>query len=184
MSARDAPAVTLPTVIRGAALGAVAYLAGYLLAFVTAVGELQRLVRGYVPLAEAGARFAPEWKLAGWAFYDAQFVGTRFPGQSVNVVSFAGVEFLYLVPPVLLLLAGGAVAWLSGSEESRDGLRAGATVAAGYVTLVVVLAVLVRHVNVQPSFLRALVVAGIVYPVAFGGVGALAAVLRADGGES
>ena len=60
-------------------------------------------------------------------------------------------------------------------------MRAGATVAVGYLPLVVVLAVLVRHVNVQPSFLRALVVAGIVYPVAFGAAGGvLAAVLRAD----
>jgi len=170
------------TAVRGAAIGVVAFLAGYLVAFLTAASVVRRVARAFRPLAEAGGRFVPGWKAAGWAFLDGHFVGTTYPGGTVDMVAMGSVEFLYLVPPLLLLLAGGVLAWAAGSTTPRDGLNRGMAVAVGYLPMAVIFAVLLRHANVQPSLLRALVVAGLVYPVAFGGIGgALAGVVAEEG---
>lgn len=173
----DRVGVTLPMVVRGGAAGAVAYFLGYAFAYLTAADAVGRAVRAFQPLSDAGARFAPAWKVAGWAFSDAHFVGTQFAGRTVNTVAFGSVEYLYLVPPILLLLAGGLAAALAHSETPRAGLVAGVCVTAGYLPLAVILALLLQHANVRPSLLRALVVAGVVYPVAFGGIGGALAVI-------
>lgn len=173
--------VSAPTLVRGAVAGVAAYLVGYAFAYLSAAADVQRIARAYQPLADAGGRFVPAWKAAGWAFTDAHFVGTVYPGGAVEMVGFAGVEYLYLVPPLLLLAAGGVVAFVSRVSDRRDGLVAGATVTAGYLPFAVAFALLARYANVHSSLLRALVVAGVVYPVAFGGLGGLAAaVLRED----
>ncbi|MFB6218231.1 MAG: transporter [Halobacteriaceae archaeon] len=179
MSADDTGAGFAATaVVRGGAAGAVAYLGGYISVY-PAAGDVRRLARAFEPLAAAGGRGAPAWKVTGWAFYDAHFVGTRFAGRAVDLVSFAGLDPLYLVPPLSLALAGGVAAYTAGARRRRTGELAGMAVAAGYLPLVVGLAVLVRSAGVGPALLRAVVVAGVVYPVAFGGTGGvLAAGLR------
>lgn len=169
--------------VYGAVAGTVTYLLGYLIVFTTASSAVERIARGYGPLEGAGAPFAPAWKAAGWAFYDAHLVGTRLPGVSghVDLVSLAGVQFLYLVPPLLLVLAGGVVAMLVGVDGPRSGVRAGLTIAVGYLLFAVIGALLVSFVGIQPDLLRASVIAGVVYPIAFGAIGGwLVGVVRAD----
>lgn len=168
--------------VYGAVAGTVVYVLGYLLAYATATSAIERVARGYGPLESAGAAFAPAWKAVGWAFYDAHLVGTRLPGVSghLDLVSLAGVQFLYLVPPLLLVLAGGVVAMLVGVNGPRSGVRAGLTIAVGYLLFSVIGALLVSFVGIQPDLLRAAVVAGVVYPVAFGAFGGwLVGVVRA-----
>lgn len=75
----------------------------------------------------------------------------------------------------------GVVAWYAGSATPRGGLIQGMTVVLGCLPMPVIFVMLLQHANVQPSLLRALVVAGLVYRVAFGGVGgALAAILAEE----
>ncbi|MDS0474497.1 hypothetical protein [Natrinema sp. 1APR25-10V2] len=169
------------TAVRGGAAGVGSFLLGYLFTFLSAADTGVRVAGAFQPLASAGGRFAPAWKVAGWLFLDGHAVGTRFDGRTVDAVSLAGVEFLYLVPPLLLVAAGALVAVTSASTTRRQGLVDGATVTVGYLLFVVVFAILTQHGNVRPTLLRALVVAGVAYPVAFGGLGGiLAVVARTD----
>lgn len=171
---------TAATVVWGTATGAVAFVAGYLLTYATAVDTATALLNGFLPYRDAGANLAPAWKVAGWLFYDAQFVGTRIGGRTTVLVSQANVEYLFLVPPALLLLAGGAVAIASGADGPRPGFLAGTTVTAGYALLAVLGLLVVSWAGIGPIALRALVLAGLVYPVAFGAAGGtLVGVVRA-----
>lgn len=167
--------LTAPMAVRGSVAGAVAFVLGYLLAYLTAADVAQVAARGFEPLANAGGRFVPAWKAAGWAFLDAHFVGTTFPGGAVNQVSMASVDFLYLIPIGLLLVAGGGLAYRDASGDPRRGTIVGMTVVFGYLPLAVLFSVLTQHANVRPSLLRALVVAGLLYPVAFGAIGGVLA---------
>lgn len=183
MASQSDARVTPGTAVLGATAGVVAFALGLLVSFFAGAPTAGRVLRSFVPLRDAGAHLAPAWKVGAWLFYDAHFVGTRVgdAGMVADLVSMAGVEFLYLVPPVLLLLAGGGVALLVGAADPRRGLVAGTTVAVGYLLAVVVLLPLVGFAGIGPVALRAAVVAGIVYPVAFGGAGgALVGVVRAD----
>jgi hypothetical protein len=174
---------TAATVVRGTAAGAVAFVVGYLLAYATGVGAANALLNGFLPYRDAGAHLAPAWKVAGWLFYDAHFAGTLIGGQTTVLVSQASVEYLFLVPPALLLLAGGAVAIASGAEGPRAGFVAGLTVTVGYALLAVLGLLVVQWAGIGPLALRALVIAGVVYPVAFGAAGgALVGVVRAGSG--
>lgn len=171
------------TVVYGAIVGISVYIVGYLLTYATAASAVNRAAQGNARLADAGAAFAPAWKAVGWVFYDAHLVGTRLPNASghVNLVGLSGVQFLYLVPPLLLLAAGGTVAYLTGVDHPKAGVQAGLTIAIGYLLFAIIGAILVSFVGIQPDLLRAAVVAGIVYPVAFGAIGGgLVGVLRAD----
>ncbi len=109
------------TAVRGGAAGTGAFLLGYLFTFLSAADTGVRVAGAFQPLASAGGRFAPAWKVAGWLFLDGHVVGTRFDGRTVDVVSLAGVEFLYLVPPLLLVTAGALVAVISASTTRQQG---------------------------------------------------------------
>lgn len=172
------------TAVRGSAVGLLTFLLGYLLAYVTGATAVTRALRGFAPGgASPGWQFAPEWKVVGWLFYDAHAAGTHVPGVTglVDLVTLAGVQYLYVVPPLLLVLAGGLLARLDRVDGPRAGLGVGMTVGVGYLLAVVFGLLLVGFVGIGPDPLRALVLAGVVYPVAFGAVGGvLAGVLATD----
>jgi len=182
MSTQSRPLVRPATVVVGAVTGTAAYLLGYLLVALAAGGALDGPLRGFGPLADAGARFAPTWKTAGWLFYDAHFVGTRVPGFGpVDLVALAGQQYAYLVPPLALLAAGAAVAAYADVATPWAGVVVGTSVVAGYGLLALLGALVLPSVGVGPSLLRSVVLVGVVYPVAFGAAGgALAGVVRAD----
>ncbi|MGM0718125.1 MAG: transporter [Halobacteriota archaeon] len=170
-------------VVYGVIVGITGYVVGYLLTYATAASAVKRAVRGTVPLNDAGAAFAPAWKAVGWVFYDAHLVGTRVPNTSghIDLVGHSEVQFLYLVPPLLLVVAGGSVAYFTRVKDPKAGVQAGLMIAIGYLPFAIIGAILVSFVGIQPDLLRAAVVAGIVYPVAFGAIGGgLVGVLRAD----
>jgi hypothetical protein len=189
----DVPRSRAARLGRGAATGALAYLTGYLLTWVFAGSAASRLTVGG-PFGGS----VPDWRAVLWLFYDSHFVGTRTPdvfgpdgglwvdGELVDTVALVGAEYLYALPVALLFLAGVAAAALDGASGSRAGLRAGVTVASGYLLLVVVGLLLGTQRGVAPSPLRAVLVAGVLYPVALGGLGGLVAglVSRAPAAES
>ena len=88
-----------------------------------------------------------------------------------------------MVPPLVRLVSGAAIAWWASADGAGAGAVAGGSIVLGYLVLAVAGAFLVRY-TFQESFVgpvtaHAILLAGIVYPVVFGAIGgALAGELR------
>lgn len=164
----------------GALAGGGTYVLGYLLTYLLAGEEVrQSALTGLLDL------FAGEpttWKVVGWLFYNAHMVETVVPGfpgsRTIDLIAEGGgsATLLYLVPPILLLAAGLLVVrQADGDRDATDGAFAGTTVVLGYLPLAVVgafvFAVEVADATMQPEVGMALILAGLVYPVAFGALG-------------
>jgi hypothetical protein len=170
------------TALTGAGAGAVAYLLGYLVTYVTQRGVVADRLRAFNAVADLfGGDPIPVWKAVGWLFYNAHLVETTVPGiggaRTVNFIADAeagSLPVLYLLPPVLLLGAGAAVALL-GDGTPRASALAGALVVLGYLPLALLGAVVVGHPaggeRIGPDLVTAGALAGAVYPAVFGAVG-------------
>lgn len=162
----------------GALTGVGAFFAGYVLTWILAGTKAAQLsVEG--PFGTG----IPEWKSRLWVYFDSHFVGTQLPAVSgpgddisvgggvVDTVGLLGIEYLYVVPILVLLLGGGILAWRFGSREPYDGMRAGMLVLVGYLPVAVLAMMAGQEAGVGPSPLRSVVIAGLVYPLFFGAVG-------------
>jgi len=167
----------------GAGAGVVAYLLGYLVTYVTQSGSVEERLQGYNFIVELlGGEGITVWQAVGWLFYNAHLVSTRFEGgfggpRSENFIGGDGgaTVLLYLVPVVLLLVAGALLARYDGVEEPADGAIAGAAVAAGYFPLALVGRFLFSYDgSVAPDIVTAILLAGLVYPLVLGAVGGVA----------
>jgi len=134
-----------------------------------------------------GGQTVPTWKAVGWLFYNAHVVATRVPtvGGGERVVNFidaaddGSLVLLYALVPVLLVLAGAAVARYGKADRPGTAAAAGASVVVGYFPLAVVGEFAFAHtfaegVRVAPDPVTAVALAGIVYPAFFGAVGGAA----------
>ena len=177
--------------IGGAVAGAAAYLLGFLSVYVTQSGRIEEGLSGLNFLAELfGNDPISTWQVSGWMFYNAHFVETVFPAlfggtQSRNLLMEAeGAGFLFLVPPVLLLVGGLVAGRVAGADTPLDGARSGALVAAGYLPLALVGTFLFRYAvgdgSVIPDVVTAVLLAGAVYPAAFGALGGAGSSLLSD----
>jgi len=176
---------------RGALLGAVAYVLGYLLTFlvVSASGG-----------GSTGDSPVPGWTVVGWYFYNGHFVNLDVSGELAGLAASdlsslvaasdsATVQLVYLAPVVALLVAAVLLyRQLGPLPEPRDAALAGALVVVGYLPLAVVgalataytgsisvLGFQVGSVTVQPQLLPAVVLAGLAYPLVVGALGGLGA---------
>ncbi len=192
MAATDRLPLNAQVLGRGALMGAVAYVLGYLLTFlVVSVSEAS---------GSTGDSPVPGWKVVGWYFYNGHFVNLdisgQFPGVAASDLSSlvaasdsATVQLVYLVPVVALLIAAVLLYRQVGPlEEARDAAVAGALVVVGYLPLTLIGAVLTAYtgaieifgfeigsVTIQPQLLPAVLLAGLVYPLALGALGGLGA---------
>lgn len=178
--------------VSGAVAGAAAYILGYLVTYLWQSGSVEERLRGFNFITDLfGGDPIPVWQGVGWLFYNAHFVRTRIEGglggpSSQNFI--AGAEdgtltLLYLVPVVLLLVAGLAVAKLHNAEEPADGAVAGAAVVLGYLPLAIIGAVVFTYDgSIKPDLVTAILLAGAVYPLAVGAIGGVIGSLL-DGGE-
>lgn len=168
----------------GVATGGAAYLLGYLITYVTQSDRIEEGLSGINFFADLfGGDPVSVWRGAGWVFYNAHFVDLSVPSligaaQSVNLVSQAEgglLGVLFVVPPVLLAIAGAVAGRTAEAATPADGARSGSLVAAGYLPLAVIGAFLFRYPvgdgSVAPDLVTAVLLAGVVYPVAFGAVG-------------
>ena len=185
MASRSGRTYDTATVVRGAAGGAVAFLLGYGLTYAWTAPAVEDALRGVNAVADLlGGAAAPTWKAVGWLFYNAHVVSTRVPavGGGDRLVNFIGQAgdgsyvLLYALAPVLLALAGAAVARYDNADRTGTAAAAGAAVVVGYLPLAVVVALLVGHgfggdVRVAPDLVTAVAVAGVVYPAFFGALG-------------
>jgi hypothetical protein len=180
-------------IVGGAAAGAAAYLLGYLFTYVTQAGAIEDQLAGFNLFADLfGGDPIPTWQAVGWVFYNGHFVDTRVPSlvggsQLTNLISQAdggSLSLLYVVPPVLLVVAGLVAGRVAGATEPVDGAKAGAFVLVGYLPLAVLGAFLFRYSvgdgAVAPDLVTAVLLAGAVYPALFGAVGGAAATLLSD----
>ncbi len=177
----------------GAAGGVGAYLLGYLLVYVTQRGSVEEQLAGFNFIADLfGSDPIPSWQAVGWVFYNAHFVATEIPGfggtRSENFIAAGDdgtLTALYLVPIVLLLVAGLVAGRVAGADDPTDGAQAGALVVVGYLPLAIVGAVVfgysVGDGTVAPDLVTAVLLAGAVYPAALGAVGGVASTFL--GGE-
>lgn len=108
------------------------------------------------------------------------FFGSHVGVTDGVVLGVAGVGAVpalvyYLVPPLLLVVCGRRCVTVTTTDGDREVFLRGASVALGYGTVVVLaLAVLFGAVEfgiVGLDPVRAVLLAGIVYPVVFGGLG-------------
>lgn len=145
---------------------------------------------------------APAWKVAGWLFYNAHFVPVSLPHPSGDVVEAnlllraGGLDVALVVVPPVVLVAAGALATrraegttdlrfdLGATAESRYAANGALLAMLGYLPLVLAgwvatgARVPLRDVAVAPNPVLGWLVAGLLYPVVFGGVGGLVGVYR------
>ena len=175
----------------GAAAGALAWLLAYLLTYVVASGRIREFQGSFLgQVADLFGLEVPTWKVVGWVFYNAHFVDTAAGGGAGSAVGGDGgfTALLYVVPPLVLLAAGLAVGRAAGNGDAATGALAGASVLLGYLPLSVLGTFLfeatLAGTTVGPSLLPAILLAGVLYPAAFGAAGAGLAALTTSGSEN
>ena len=185
MAAPSDRAVDRATAVRGAAGGVTAYLLGYVLVYAWQAPAVEESLRGINFVAELlGGETVPAWKAVGWLYYNAHVVATRVPAlgggdRSVNFIAQSeggSLVVLYALVPLLLVLAGAAVARYEDADRVGSAAAAGAAVIVGYLPLAVVGAFAFAHafggdLRIAPDPVTAVALAGVVYPAFFGAVG-------------
>lgn len=174
------------TVVRGTAAGLAAFLVGYVLTYAWRAPSVSDSLSGLNFLAQLlGVDAIPTWKGVGWLFFGAHGVATRFPTpgggtELVNMVEQSGdgtVAVLYVLVPVLLLLAGALAAWLVDAVDTAEAAMAGGTVVVGYFIVAAAGTFGFAHAigdtgtSIAPDPVTGLLLAGVVYPVVFGAIG-------------
>jgi len=173
----------------GAGAGVGAYLLGYLVTYVWTSGSVEERLEGYNFMTELfGGEPIAVWQGVGWLFYNAHFVDTRIEGfggtQSQNFIAGSdggSIVLLYLVPALLLLIGGLAVARVAAAQDVTEGATAGVAVAVGYLPLAVVGRFLFSYEgSAAPDIVTAILLAGLVYPLALGAAGGAIGAALAD----
>lgn len=187
------PSSARPDVVmitRGGAIGLAAFGVGYVLTYAWRAPAVSDSLRGLNFLATVlGVEAIPTWKGVAWVFYGAHGVATRFPTagggtQLINMVEQTGngmVALLYVLVPILLLLAGAAAAWLADPDSPVEATVTGAAVAAGYLVAAAIGTVLFAHAigdsgaSIAPDPITGVLLAGLLYPFVLGALGGLLA---------
>lgn len=160
---------------RGAIVGGAAFVATYVL---TAFAGLISSGSSLSDFASDGVSI-PLWKVAGWVFYSAHGgeVDVSVAGSSAGV-GFVSSPLIYALPPILLVAAGYVLASESDSPTRIAMLKGGASIAVGYGALSILGVFLTKYsismlvtLSVEPDPVTGILLAGVLYPVAFGTVG-------------
>ena len=168
----------------GAVAGGVAYVLGYVFTYALTSGDLRESPLNRFAELVGGEDITLQ--LVGWLFYNGHFVPTLVDapvfGGSTNFIAEteAFLPLLYVIPPLLIVGAGLAVARRSlGAGDVTDAALAGASVAVGYLPLsllgIVAFGVSLGSSSGGPDPILAAVLAGVVYPAIFGIIGAVVA---------
>jgi hypothetical protein len=174
---------TTDTVGPGALVGTAAFVFGYLVTHLWQAVNVRESLETYNFFAELfGGSAIPTWKAVGWLFYNAHLVPFTYPegGGRASADFIAGGDaptLLYLLPPLLLVVAGFVLTRVANANSTDTGVRAGVGVVAGYVLLAVLGLFVFQHGSggdsIHPQYALGVLVAGVVYPVLFGGLGGL-----------
>lgn len=163
---------------RRAAAGAAAHAVGYALVLLVMVP----LVLGPVALSRlttGAALVAGRWRVAGLLFYVAQgapvLPGRGFTGvwaTSFPWLGAPGMLVLTVVPAGVLFASGWLLAHRRSVDSAEAGARVGAALVPGYLLFVLVgVVVLSTGIPFRPATLPAVALAGVAWPLVFGGGG-------------
>ncbi len=180
--------------------GVSAFLVQYAVVFVLFSSRVENILRsktidpGFAigskslwPLIEPSP---PPWKMAGWMLHSTHGADlvVRLPkygvSPEIDLVAHAGgwVRVLYLLPPVMLFVAGYLVARTSQTYGAHGEDYAGASIALGYALCYFVSAPVFAHIGesarAEPNLLAGFFVGCLLYPVVFGWLGGRVARLR------
>lgn len=177
-------------VLYGFLTGLSSFVVGYAITYLWRGRDIERSLQ---PIETALNLFQAEpigtWRVVGWLFYSAHFVDTRVsatlgPVETTMYIDLVregsgNLELLYLVPPLLLIVAGFLLVTYLEVEDVTEGAKFGATVTIGYFLVVVLGLGIFAYDGTRPDPVPAVVVAGVFYPIVFGAAGgALAATVR------
>ncbi|QSG03331.1 hypothetical protein [Natranaeroarchaeum sulfidigenes] len=187
MSQSDSRLQNVP-LVQGSVAGLLTWVLGYLFTYLIAGDEVQESeINQFLEfIGEEPATY----EMVGWVFYNAHFVDTTFQ----NVPFFGSEAFiggedgftmlLYVIPPLLLIGAGLAVARYSAAQNANDGAIAGISVVPGYLLLsiagIFLFEVTLGDASAAPDLVAGVFLAGLVFPVLFGAVGGVLAGVTAE----
>jgi hypothetical protein len=182
MSEDSEPGPGRVPMVEGSIYGATGYVTGYLLTFVLVViFEGERFVGDLI-------------EGAGWIFYNAQFVSIeqRAPPGSRGAINVPSINYLtgdglgrldtativlpaviyHAIPVVVFVVAGFLLARSFELSDVATGAKVGASIVFGVVILALGGTFMFEVADMLgPNRFRALVVAGLIYPVVCGGIG-------------
>lgn len=139
-----------------------------------------------------------EWKGVAWYYYNAHMVDVEQSGQfggfggssTTNFIAESGstsAELLYVIPPLVLVLAGAILAYRRGVRDLGEAVIVGAPITVGYFVVVAIGAFVAETSaegsffgvevsgSIEPQLAPALLLAGVLYPLVFATVGAVLA---------
>lgn len=166
----------------GFVAGVLAWLAGYAVTYLVVGSDLRQSSFNRAIEVFEGEQATVE--MVGWVLFNAHFVDTVVRGLPVvgrRTTTFIGGDggftpALYLVPPLLLLVAGVVLGRIAATANGSSA-SAGVAVVPGYLLASLVGAigfeVTAAGTTAGPELVPAVALAGIAYPVVFGTVGAV-----------
>ena len=175
----------------GPLTGFFSFFIGYGLIYLLAGREIEESL---APIETVLQLFEAEpiatWRVVGWLFYSAHFIETRISAQFgpvetttyVDLISqgSGNMELFYLVPPLVLVAAGFSTVLMLAIDDIAEGATFGASITAGYLIAVALGFVLFAYGDTRPDPVPALIIAGVIYPAVFGGLGGAVAALVND----
>jgi hypothetical protein len=167
------------SLVSGALAGALSYVAGYLVVFVWQGPNVEKQLQDInLFVTFFGGQEISKTQAVGWLFYNSHFVRTKLASgtDSINFLAeIDGGELLYLLPVLLLVLAGLVVVLLSELSDALEGAVAGSLVTVGYFPLALIGAFVFRYdvgdSAIQPELVTAIGLAGLLYPLVLGAIG-------------
>lgn len=170
--------------VESAVAGTAAWVFGYAFTYLLVAADIESSPLNR--LIEFFDGDSATYELVGWVFYNAHLVDISYTGIGIFSPprSLVGGEdgftiLLYLIPPALLLISGLAIGRYRGVTAVNDGAVTGALVTPGYLLLSIVgvflFTVSAGDASGAPDLIPAVLVAGVVYPIVFGGAGGVLA---------
>lgn len=168
-------------IVEGSIAGIISWIVGYLAIYLMVAGDIRESPLNRMIEAFDGA--PATYEMVGWVFYNAHFVNTVFtdiPLVGTQTTSAIGGEdgftvLLYAIPIIFLLISGIGLTMYSDTKDLSESLLAGLTVVPGYLILSIaglfLFEVSVGGATGAPDYLAGALLAGIVYPLLFGGIG-------------
>lgn len=170
-----------------ATYGAITAIIGYVITFIVKYSAS----RQYVATIPDSIPSAPTaWQVVGWIYLRMHTVETRAtvsgseqspPTIPINITASGSIlweSWLLLIPPLLLVIAGYALARDQNATNATQGPRKGATLVVGYLPIMALGAFFTQWdiplgVRFGPDLSDAVLIAGIAYPAIAGAIGGL-----------
>lgn len=168
------------SIATGSLVGTLPWVVGYAITYLLVAPNLRDSPLNRIIETLDGAPATHE--LVGWVFYNAHFVDVvlDIPVLGSQTTGYIGGDngftaALYLVPVVLLVVAGALISRQQAATEPTAGGLAGLTLVPGYLVLTVIGGLLfeitVSGATGGPDLTAAIILAGVLYPAVCAGLG-------------